>query len=267
MMVKRDEEMNDTVLIDNNDTWVKITLNRPDRLNSLNVDLHLALRAALDAARQSRAVLITGAGRGFCAGQDLGERNPDSGDWPPDLGAMLRDYFNPLIRQISSLPLPVVCAVNGVAAGAGASLALACDVVLAAQSAKFIQAFSKIGLAPDAGASWLLPARIGQARALALALTGAPVTAKQAVDWGMIWECHDDLALMPAAEALVSQLAAGPTAAYAATKSLVWDAAGNSLSDQLDAEAVTQHALGQTADYAEGVRAFLAKRPAQFGGG
>ena len=258
--------MNDTVLVDDHDGWVKITLNRPDRLNSLNVDLHLALRAALDAARQSRAVLITGAGRGFCAGQDLGERNPDSGDWPPDLGAMLRDYFNPLIRQVSDLPVPVVCAVNGVAAGAGASLALACDIVLAARSAKFIQAFSKIGLAPDAGASWLLPARIGQARAMALALTGAPVSAEQAADWGMIWQCHDDAALMPAAEALVSQLAAGPTAAYAATKSLVQDAAANSLSDQLDAEAAAQQALGRSADYAEGVRAFLAKRPARFGG-
>ena len=258
--------MDDTVLVDDHDGWVKITLNRPDRLNSLNVDLHLALRAALDAARQSRAVLITGAGRGFCAGQDLGERNPDSGDWPPDLGAMLRDYFNPLIRQVSALPVPVVCAVNGVAAGAGASLALACDIVLAARSAKFIQAFSKIGLAPDAGASWLLPARIGQARAMALALTGAPVTAEQAADWGMIWQCHDDAALMPAAEALVSQLAAGPTAAYAATKSLVQDAAANSLSDQLDAEAAAQQALGRSADYAEGVRAFLAKRPARFGG-
>lgn len=258
--------MNDTVLVDDHDGWVKITLNRPDRLNSLNVDLHLALRAALDAARQSRAVLITGAGRGFCAGQDLGERNPDSGDWPPDLGAMLRDYFNPLIRQVSDLPVPVVCAVNGVAAGAGASLALACDIVLAARSAKFIQAFSKIGLAPDAGASWLLPARIGQARAMALALTGAPVTAEQAADWGMIWQCHDDAALMPAAEALVSQLAAGPTAAYAATKSLVQDAAANSLSEQLDAEAAAQQALGRSADYAEGVRAFLAKRPARFGG-
>ncbi len=258
--------MNDTVLVDDHDGWVKITLNRPDRLNSLNVDLHLALRAALDAARQSRAVLITGAGRGFCAGQDLGERNPDSGDWPPDLGAMLRDYFNPLIRQVSALPVPVVCAVNGVAAGAGASLALACDIVLAARSAKFIQAFSKIGLAPDAGASWLLPARIGQARAMALALTGAPVSAEQAADWGMIWQCHDDAALMPAAEALVSQLAAGPTAAYAATKSLVQDAAANSLSDQLDAEAAAQQALGRSADYAEGVRAFLAKRPARFGG-
>jgi len=258
--------MNDTVLVDDHDGWVKITLNRPDRLNSLNVDLHLALRAALDAARQSRAVLITGAGRGFCAGQDLGERNPDSGDWPPDLGAMLRDYFNPLIRQVSALPVPVVCAVNGVAAGAGASLALACDIVLAARSAKFIQAFSKIGLAPDAGASWLLPARIGQARAMALALTGAPVSAEQAADWGMIWQCHDDAALMPAAEALVSQLAAGPTAAYAATKALVQDAATNSLSDQLDAEAAAQQALGRSADYAEGVRAFLAKRPARFGG-
>jgi len=258
--------MNDTVLVDDHDGWVKITLNRPDRLNSLNVDLHRALRAALDAARQSRAVLITGAGRGFCAGQDLGERNPDSGVWPPDLGAMLRDYFTPFIRQVSDLPVPVVCAVNGVAAGAGASLALACDIVLAARSAKFIQAFSKIGLAPDAGASWLLPARIGQARAMALALTGAPVTAEQAADWGMIWQCHDDAALMPAAEALVSQLAAGPTAAYAATKSLVQDAAANSLSDQLDAEAAAQQALGRSADYAEGVRAFLAKRPARFGG-
>ncbi|MEK9848886.1 MAG: 2-(1,2-epoxy-1,2-dihydrophenyl)acetyl-CoA isomerase PaaG [Candidatus Puniceispirillum sp.] len=258
--------MTDTVLVEKQNGWMQITLNRPERLNSLNVEMHLALQAALVQAQSARAVLITGAGRGFCAGQDLGERNPDGGDWPPDLGETLRQYFNPLIRAIIGLPVPVVCAVNGVAAGAGANLALACDMVLAARSARFIQAFSKIGLVPDAGGSWLLPHHVGTARAKGLALTGAPLSAEMAASWGLIWDCHDDEALMPAAVELVTQLAAGPSKAYAGIKSLIQQAGGNSLETQLEAEADMQRQCGFSDDYAEGVRAFLAKRPAQFTG-
>ena len=218
----------------------KITFNRPAVYNSFNKSMALELQKELDRCAHDdevRTVLLTGAGKAFCAGQDLAEATDPNG---PELESIVRDHYNPIILKIRALEKPVIAAVNGVAAGAGANIALACDLTIATEQASFIQAFSKIGLAPDAGASWLLPARIGQARAMALALTGAPVTAEQAADWGMIWQCHDDAALMPAAEALVSQLAAGPTAAYAATKALVQDAAANSLSDQLDAEAAAQ---------------------------
>jgi 2-(1,2-epoxy-1,2-dihydrophenyl)acetyl-CoA isomerase len=258
--------MSDTVRVEKHSGWVRITLNRPERLNAFNVEMHLALRKALSEVSSTRAVMITGAGRGFCAGQDLGERNPDSGDWPPDLEATLQDYFNPLIDTISNLPVPVICAVNGVAAGAGASLAFACDMVLAARSAKFIQAFSKIGLAPDAGASWFLPRQIGHARAMGLALTGTPLDAEEAADWGLIWQCYDDGALMPAADALAVQLATGPTMAFARTKSLMKQAMLGSLPEQLAAEALAQRDCGRSDDYTEGVRAFLAKRPANFKG-
>tara|TARA_B110000977_G_C10982597_1_gene456736 strand:- start:72 stop:890 length:819 start_codon:yes stop_codon:yes gene_type:complete len=266
-------DMSDTVLCEDHGGWLKIILNRPDRLNSLNVEMHLALRDALDKAADSkfgndtiRAVLITGAGRGFCAGQDLGDRNPDGGNWPPDLEATLNEYFNPLVRRIKDLPMPVICAVNGVAAGAGANVALACDIVLAAESARFIQAFSKVGLVPDAGGSWLLPNLVGQARAMGLALTGEALPAPMAAEWGMIWKAYPDDKLIPAAEAMTAQLAAGPTLAYAGTKALMQQASTNSLSAQLDAEAYIQQACGVSDDYAEGVRAFLAKRPAQFSG-
>ena len=258
--------MSDTIIVEKSDHWVKITLNRPDRLNALTAEMHLAFQAALENIGTARAVLITGAGRGFCAGQDLGERNPDGGNWPPDLGQTLTDYFNPLVRLITGLPVPVVCAVNGVAAGAGANLALACDVVLAAENARFIQAFSKIGLVPDAGGSWILPRRLGMARAMGLALTGAPLMASQAAEWGLIWKCYADDALMPAAHELVETFAAGPTLAYAGTKTLMQRAASHDFDSHLDAEAAMQQACGRSDDYAEGVRAFLAKRPAEFTG-
>jgi 2-(1,2-epoxy-1,2-dihydrophenyl)acetyl-CoA isomerase len=228
--------------------------------------MHLAFRAALEAVGDARAVLITGAGRGFCAGQDLGERNPDNGLWPPDLGQTLNDYFNPLVRLITNLPMPVICAVNGVAAGAGANLALACDVVLAADTARFIQAFSKIGLVPDAGGSWILPRRLGMARAMGLALTGAPLMAPQAAEWGLIWKSYDAADLMPEAHALAAKFAAGPTMAYAGTKSLMKRATNYDFDAHLDDEAAMQQACGQSDDYAEGVRAFLAKRPPEFTG-
>ena len=263
---KNEAFMSDTVIVEKIDQWVKITLNRPDRLNALNLEMHMALRAALENCDGTRAVLITGAGRGFCAGQDLGDRNPDGEDWPPDLGHTLTAYFNPLVRLITELPMPVICAVNGVAAGAGANLALACDMVLAAHTARFIQAFSKIGLVPDAGGSWALPNRVGLARAMGLALTGDPLDATEAAQWGLIWKSCPDEELMPTATALAANFANGPTAAYAGTKSLMRAALFNSLDAHLDAEAQEQQKAGRSNDYAEGVRAFLAKRPANFTG-
>jgi len=249
------------------DGVAKITLNRPDRLNSFNPDMHLALRAALErAAGEARAVLLTGAGRGFCAGQDLADRSVSADEAPPDIGASIDLYYKPLILQIKRLPLPVVCAVNGVAAGAGVSVALACDMVFAAKSASFIQAFSKIGLIPDSGGTWFLPRLIGDARAMALALTGDKLPAETAAQWGLIWKCVADDALQAEAGAVARQLAAGPTRAYARIKESVQAAATNTLADQLDVERDFMAELGRSRDYREGVAAFMEKRPAQFTG-
>ena len=260
--------MSDTVLVESHGDWLQITLNRPDKLNCLNTPMHLALRAALQQAhdQSARAVLITGAGRGFCAGQDLGDRRPGTADWPPDLQQTLNDYFNPNIKLITSLPAPVICAVNGVAAGAGASIAMACDMVLAADSASFIQSFSKIGLVPDAGSSWMLPRRIGMARALGLALTATPLSAADAEAWGLIWKRYEDDALLPAAQALAETLANGPTAAFAATKMLMQHAATTDFETHLDHEARAQKSCASSPDYAEGVQAFLDKRAPRFTG-
>ncbi len=259
----------DTILAETRDGVHFVTLNRPDRLNAFNEDMHLALRDALSTAAASsdiRAVLLTGAGRAFCAGQDLSDRQMDAGDAPPDLGYTLGTFYNPLIRQIRSLEKPVVCAVNGVAAGAGANVALACDIVLAASSAKFIQAFSKIGLIPDAGGSWLLPQLIGEARAKGLAMTADPLPAEKAADWGLIWKAIADEDLMNEAETLARQLGSGATTGHALTKKLIQDAAGRSLDDHLDHERDAQRTAGQTNDYREGVAAFLEKRAARFTG-
>lgn len=247
------------------DGVAKITLNRPDRLNSFNPDMHLALRAALErAGREARAVLLTGAGRGFCAGQDLSDRSVAADEAPPDIGASIDLYYKPLILQIKRLPMPVVCAVNGVAAGAGVSVALACDMVFAAKSASFIQAFSKIGLIPDAGGSWFLVERLGLARALALAMTGDKLPAVQAKEWGMIWDVADDP--LAAALAMAEKLSVMPTRALVATRHLLRDGATRTLHQQLDAERDAQAAMGHTHDYIEGVMAFLEKRTAQFKG-
>lgn len=246
-----------------------LTLNRPDRLNSLNEPLHLALREGLSRAHDDagvRAVLITGAGRAFCAGQDLGDRDPRKREGLPDLGRTLETFYNPTLRLIRSLEKPVVAAVNGVAAGAGANIALACDIVLAARSARFIQAFCKIGLTPDAGGSWTLPHLLGEARAKALALTGEPLDAETAAAWGLIWKAVEDGALMDEARALALRLAAGPTRGLGLTKMSIQAAATRSFSDQLDAEADIQRIAGRTRDYAEGVMAFLDKRPPEFTG-
>ncbi|MFN3277210.1 MAG: 2-(1,2-epoxy-1,2-dihydrophenyl)acetyl-CoA isomerase PaaG [Paracoccus hibiscisoli] len=261
--------MTDTVLVNLTDGVLTLVLNRPDRLNALTEDMHLALRAGIQRAHDDanvRAVLLTGAGRAFCAGQDLGDRDPRKGGPAPDLGQTLETYYNPTLRLIRSLDKPVVCAVNGVAAGAGANIALACDMVLAAQSARFIQAFAKIGLVPDAGGSWSLTRILGEARAKALALTAEPLPAQQAADWGLIWKAVADDALMDQARALALSLAAGPTLGLGLTKRLIQAAATNSLDEQLDLERDAQRKAGRSADYAEGVTAFLEKRPALFRG-
>lgn len=260
--------MSDTIQLAKHGAWVEITLNRPDRLNSFNDEMHLALRAAIEDARDTgaRAILLTGAGRGFCAGQDLGDRDPEKMGGPPDLGHTLTTYYNPLVRLIRSLDFPVICAVNGVAAGAGANLALACDIVLAGESAKFIQSFAKVGLVPDAGGSWVLSRLLGEARAKALALTAEPLSAAKAAEWGLIWKAIPDDALMNDARALAETLATGPTYGLGQAKHLIQAAASNDLDTQLDLEAKTQKSCGESADYAEGVSAFLKKRPAQFSG-
>lgn len=259
----------DTVLASLDAGVLRLTLNRPDKLNSFNEEMHLALRAQIQRAHDDdavRAVLLTGSGRGFCAGQDLGDRDPRRGGPAPDLGKTLETFYNPTLRLIRQLEKPVICAVNGVAAGAGANIAFACDIVLAAKSAKFIQAFAKIGLIPDAGGSWSLARILGEPRAKALALTAEPVMAEKAADWGLIWKAVDDADLMGEAVKLAESLAAGPTLGLGLTKRLIQAAATNSLDEQLDMERDLQQQAGRSADYAEGVTAFLEKRPARFTG-
>ncbi|WP_424992541.1 2-(1,2-epoxy-1,2-dihydrophenyl)acetyl-CoA isomerase PaaG [Oceaniradius stylonematis] len=258
-----------TVLCELDDGVLRVTLNRPDKLNSFNEDMHRAFRAAIQRAHDEdevRCVLITGAGRAFCAGQDLGDRDPRTMDGPPDLGHTLETFYNPTLRLIRSLEKPIVVAVNGVAAGAGANIALACDVVLAGKSAKFIQAFAKIGLTPDAGGSFMLTRLLGEARAKGLALTGEPLPAEKAADWGLIWKAVDDDALMDETNAVARQFAAGPTRGLGLTKQSIQAASTNSFDAQLDHERDTQRVAGRTADYAEGVTAFLDKRKPDFRG-
>jgi 2-(1,2-epoxy-1,2-dihydrophenyl)acetyl-CoA isomerase len=213
-----------------------------------------------------RVLLITGAGRGFCAGQDLSDRAVAPGGEGVDLGDSLEKSYNPLVRRLSALPIPVVCAVNGVAAGAGANIAFAADIVLAAKSAKFIQSFANIGLVPDSGGTWILPRLAGQARAMGLALTGQPLTAELAESWGLIWRAIDDADLKAETDALVAKLAAGPTKGFAAIKQAIRAAWSNDLDPHLDLERDMQRALGRSSDYREGVAAFAEKRPPKFTG-
>ena len=251
-----------------------VTLNRPQALNSLDPQMHEDLRAALDAIEakaEIRALVLTGAGRGFCAGADLSSFDFTPGDdmvARADPGPVIERLFNPTMRRLTALRMPTICAVNGVAAGAGASLVMACDIAIAASNASFIQAFSKIGLIPDAGSSWLLPHRVGLARALALAMTGNKVSAQEAKEMGMIWEVvdGDGAVALAQAEAMAHQLAQMPTRALVETRHLIRQAAHRDFDSQLDAERDMQSALGKTHDYFEGVKAFLDKRAPQFKG-
>lgn len=257
------------VIHERRDGYSVITLNRPDRLNAFNEAQHRELREALDACEADKdcgAVVLTGAGRGFCAGQDLSDRDPTMLGESPDLGLTLETFYNPLVRKLRALEMPVICAVNGVAAGAGANIALACDIVLAARSAKFIQAFSKIGLIPDAGGTYWLTKHLGEARAKALALTAHPLSAEDAAQWGLIWKAVDDDRLMDEATALAEGFANGPTRAYALTKQAIQAATTNDLDEQLEVERTLQREAGWSDDYKEGVAAFLQKRPADFKG-
>jgi 2-(1,2-epoxy-1,2-dihydrophenyl)acetyl-CoA isomerase len=247
----------------------RLTLNRPDRLNSFNDAMHTEVRDALSRVKASaevRLLLLTGAGRGFCAGQDLGDRAVAPGSEPVDLGASIERNYKPLVLSLRALPLPVVCAVNGVAAGAGANIALACDIVIAAKSASFIQVFSKIGLIPDSGGTYFLPRLVGSARAIGLAMLGDKLSAEQAAAWGLIWKCVDDVEFPAAVEALVQQLSTAATRGLAATKQAIYAAGGNTLEAQLDLERDVQRELGLSADYREGVSAFGAKRQPKFTG-
>jgi 2-(1,2-epoxy-1,2-dihydrophenyl)acetyl-CoA isomerase len=251
------------------DGIARITLNRPERLNSFNDAMHAEVREALDGVRadaSARVLLLTGAGRGFCAGQDLSDRAVAPGGEAVDLGASIDRNYKPLILGLRALPMPVVCAVNGVAAGAGANLALACDVVIAAKSASFIQAFCKIGLVPDSGGTYFLPRLVGTARALGLALTGEKLAAEDAAAWGLIWKCVEDEDLPEATEALLAQFASGPTKGLAAIKQAIHGSGAATLAQQLDVERDFQRALGFGDDYREGVAAFIGKRPPRFTG-
>jgi len=255
-----------TVLADLQDGVATITLNRPEKLNAFTETMHEELAHILDRIeldRAIRAVLITGAGRGFCAGQDLNAR---VGVEDVDLGDGLDRLYNPLIRRIRELERPVLCAVNGVAAGAGANLALACDIVLAARSASFIQAFVKLGLVPDAGGSFILPRLAGRARATGMAMLGEKIGAEQAADWGLIWEVVDDDHLLDKAQTLAQHLAKQPTRGLGLMKRAMNASAANDLDQQLDLERDLQREAGRTEDYQEGVSAFLERRPAVFKG-
>ncbi len=246
-----------------------LTLNRPKALNSFNAQMHDEVRDAIKAAERDervRCLLVTGAGRGFCAGQDLSDRNVAPGAEAPDLGESIEKNYNPLIRKLKTLEMPVVCAVNGVAAGAGANLALACDIVLAARSASFIQAFCKIGLLPDSGGTWHLPRVVGHARAMGLAMLGDKLPAEQAETWGMIWKVVEDEALPEEAGNLARHLATQPTKGLALIKRAINASWHNDLDDQLDLERDLQRVAGRTDDYREGVAAFMDKRDPDFQG-
>jgi len=259
----------ETVRLDVADGVATLTLNRPDRLNSFTVAMHVEMCAALDAVVADptvRCLILTGAGRGFCAGQDLADRAVAPGSETLDLGASIENYYKPMLLRLRSLRIPAVCAVNGVAAGAGANIPFACDLVIAARSASFIQSFAKLGLVPDCGGTWWLPRLVGPARAMGLTLLGDKLPATQAEQWGLIWRCVEDDELMPVALAAARQLAAGPTRGYVRTREAMERSLNLSFEGALDLERNFQRELGTSADYREGVTAFVEKRAPRFTG-
>jgi 2-(1,2-epoxy-1,2-dihydrophenyl)acetyl-CoA isomerase len=261
-----------TILFEVAEGIARLTLNRPERLNSFNTAMHAEVRSALATLTQpngdmaARVLVITGAGRGFCAGQDLGDRAVAPSGVAVDLGESIEKNYKPLVITLRNLPIPVIAAVNGVAAGAGANIALACDMVIAAKSASFVQAFAKLGLVPDSGGTWFLPRLVGNARAMGLAFLGEKLSAEQAAQWGLIWRCVEDAELAGVVDALARQLAAAPTRGLARTKRAIYESWSRSLEQQLDVERDYQSELGRTADYAEGVAAFGEKRAPRFTG-
>jgi 2-(1,2-epoxy-1,2-dihydrophenyl)acetyl-CoA isomerase len=257
------------ILFDHADGIARITLNRPDRLNSFNIAMHEEVRDAIERTRgngTSRVLVITGAGRAFCAGQDLSDRAVAPGGSGVDLGESIEKRYKPLVLSLRRLSMPVIAAVNGVAAGAGANIAFACDLVIAARSASFIQSFAKLGLIPDSGGTWSLPRLAGTARAIGLAFLGEKLSAEQAQMWGLIWRCVEDAELAPVVEQLARQFAEGPTRGFARTKDAIYTSGERTLEAQLDLERDYQRELGYSADYAEGVSAFMAKRAPRFTG-
>ena len=259
----------DSILFEIKEGIARLTLNRPDRLNSFTAAMHEEVRAALaqlKADSSVRVLVLTGAGRGFCAGQDLGDRAVAPGSPGVDLGESVEKYYAPLVLALRNLPMPVICAVNGVAAGAGANLALACDIVIAARSASFIEAFCKLGLIPDTGGTYFLPRLVGTARAMGLAMLGDKLTAERAESWGLIWQCVDDDQLAPTVDALAAHFASAPTKGLARTKQALYASPANTLPQQLDLERDFMRELGNSHDYREGVAAFMAKRAPQFKG-
>ncbi len=257
----------ETILFDVQNSVARLTLNRPEKLNSFNVQMHEEIRHALDRldSERGRVLVITGAGRGFCAGQDLSDRamTPDQS---LDLGATIQRYYAPLVRRLRSLGIPVVCGVNGVAAGAGANFAFACDIVIAAKSASFIESFSKLGLIPDTGGTFFLPRLVGTARAMGLAMLAEKISAEQAAAWGLIWQCVEDAEFAATLDKLAMHFASAPTKGLARIKQAIYSSGEHSLDEQLNVESDFMRELGYSQDYREGVAAFLEKRTPQFTG-